>query len=114
MMADQDLVLVCQASDVAEDTPVKADLAGQDVAVFQVGDRYYITQNLCTHGPGELAEGYVEGDEVECPFHQGKFSILTGAPTAAPCTIPLKTWEAHVRDGAIYASPTPRSGRAAA
>ena len=109
-MADQDLVLLCQALDVTEDTPVKASLAGEDVAVFQVGDSYYITQNLCTHGPGELSEGFVEGEEIECPFHQGKFSILTGRPVAAPCTVALRTWDAQLKDGAIYASPVPRSG----
>jgi nitrite reductase/ring-hydroxylating ferredoxin subunit len=109
-MADQDLVLLCQASDVTEDTPVKSSIAGEDVAVFQVGEDYYITANLCTHGPGELSDGFVEGDEIECPFHQGKFSILTGLPTAPPCTVPLKTWTAELKDGAIYASPTPRSG----
>lgn len=109
-MADQDFVLLCQASDVTEDTPVKASLAGEEVAVFKVGDGYYITQNACTHGPGELADGYVEGEEIECPFHQGKFSILTGLPTAPPCTVPLKTWTAELRGEEIYASPAPRSG----
>lgn len=109
-MTDQDPVLLCQTSDVTEDTPAKATIGGEDVAVFQVGDSYHVTQNLCTHGPGELSEGFVEGDEIECPFHQGKFSIVTGLPTAPPCTVPLRTWDAHVRDGAIYASPVPRSG----
>ncbi len=109
-MVEQDLVPLCQASEVSEDLPLKASLAGEAVAVFQVGDRYYVTQNICTHGPGELSEGFVDGDEVECPFHQGKFSILTGLPTAPPCTVPLKTWDAHLREGTIYVAPTPRLG----
>jgi nitrite reductase/ring-hydroxylating ferredoxin subunit len=107
-MSEQELVPLCLASEVSEDTPAKAEIGGEEVAVFQVGENYYITQNLCTHGPGELCEGFVDGEEIECPFHQGKFSILTGKPTSPPCIVPLRTWEAHLRDGRIFASPEPR------
>jgi nitrite reductase/ring-hydroxylating ferredoxin subunit len=100
-MVEQGLVPVCLASEVSEDTPVKAQIDGVYVAVFQVGDRYYVTQNQCTHGPGELADGYVDGDEIECPFHQGRFSIITGQPTSAPCTVALRTWTAELCDGQI-------------
>ena len=99
-----DLVDLCAVADVSADLPVKADIDGEDVAVFQVDDKYYVTQDLCTHGPGYLSEGYVEGCEVECPFHQGKFNIITGAPTAPPCNIPLKVWNAVVKDGRICAA----------
>ena len=101
-----DLVDLCGVSDVSPDMPVKADVDGVDVAVFQIDDKYYVTQDLCTHGPGSLAEGYVEGDEIECPFHQGKFSIVTGAPTAAPCNIPLKIWQVVIKGERICAVRT--------
>ena len=101
MSEADDLVDLCGTVDVSPDVPVKAAVDGEDVAVFEVDGQYYVTQDLCTHGPGSLSEGYVEGDEIECPFHQGKFSILTGAPTAAPCMVPLKTWTACVRGDRI-------------
>lgn len=104
------LVELCDVANVQPDLPFKAELEGTEVAVFQIGDQYYVTQDLCTHGPGSLAEGYIEGTEVECPFHQGKFDIITGQPTAAPCTEPLRTWKVEVRDGKICAA----TGRACA
>ncbi len=100
--ASNDIEL-CAVDDVSPDLPFKARLDDLDVAVFQVGDAYYVTQDHCTHGPGSLSEGYVEGDEIECPFHQGKFSIITGEPTAPPCTEALRTWKVAVRDGKILA-----------
>ncbi len=103
MNEQSDLVDVCAVADVTPDVPVKADIDGVDVAVFEVDGQYFVTQDLCTHGPGSLAEGYVEGDEVECPFHQGKFSIVTGQPTAAPCNIPLKIWQTVVRGDRVCA-----------
>lgn len=96
-----DYVELCGTGDVTPDLPFKAELDGVGLAVFQVGDAYYVTEDLCTHGPGSLSEGYVEDDEVECPFHQGKFNIITGLPAMAPCTIPLKTWRVILRDNKI-------------
>jgi nitrite reductase/ring-hydroxylating ferredoxin subunit len=108
-MNDQDaLTELCATSDVSPDMPFKARIGETDLAVFQVAESYYVTQDSCTHGPGSLCEGFVEGDEIECPFHQGKFSILTGMPTAAPCTEALKTWQVTVKDGRILIDPMAR------
>jgi ethylbenzene dioxygenase ferredoxin subunit len=43
-----------------------------------------------------MTDGYVEGDEVECPFHGGRFNIRTGEPTAFPCVVPLQTYTVTV------------------
>ena len=88
-------------ADVADDTPVRVERQGIAFAVFRVGGRYYVTQDACTHGPGSLAEGYVDGEEIECPFHQGRFHIPTGRPSAPPCTMSLRIWDAHVMDGQV-------------
>ena len=103
-MADSDtLIDLCAVTEVNPDMPFKATINGEDVAVFQVGEAYYVTQDLCTHGPGSLSEGFVAGEEVECPFHQGRFNIVTGEAIAAPCTIALKTWKACAKGGRICA-----------
>jgi len=96
------LVRLCDVSDVSEDLPFRAEIDGFAYAVFQAGEFYYVTADLCSHGPGLLSDGFVEGCEVECPFHQGRFDLRTGVPTAPPCEIPIKTWSPVVRDGAIY------------
>ena len=54
-----------------------ACLGGGRVAVFNVDGQFFVTQNACTHGPGSLSDGFVEGDQVECDFHGGKFHIPT-------------------------------------
>ena len=101
MPDDTQLTALCAAADVDDDAPVRVEAFGTAFAVFRVGDRHYVTQDACTHGPGSLAEGYVDGEEIECPFHQGRFHIPTGRPSAPPCTIPLRIWEVHVIDGNV-------------
>lgn len=104
-MAERKLVPLCGVADVAPGCALRAESAGCAYAVFNVEGRYYVSQDECTHGPGSLSEGYVLDDEVECPFHQGRFHIPSGQATCAPATEPLKMWKAEVVDGSICIDP---------
>ncbi len=108
------LVALCRVDEVQPDLPVRASVGKEAVAVFCLDGQFYVTQDQCTHGPGSLAEGFVMGTEIECPFHQGRFDIRTGAPAAAPCTLALKTWTAHVIDGRVLIDPQEHVGGAGA
>jgi nitrite reductase/ring-hydroxylating ferredoxin subunit len=96
------LIRLCAARMVRDASPARVERDGRAYAIFTVNGRYFVTQDECTHGPGSLAEGWVEGEEVECPFHQGRFHIPTGQPTAAPCTIALRVWPARLIDEHIW------------
>lgn len=98
-------IRLCETADINPDAPVRAEVDGTAYAVYQVDGEHCVTQDLCTHGPGNLSEGYVEGHEIECPFHQGRFDICTGLPAHAPCTVPLRIWPVEVRDGAVLIDP---------
>lgn len=80
---------------------VKVEAEGLTLAVFRVADEFYVTDDTCTHGPGSLSEGYLDGYEIECDFHQGCFDIRTGEVTAPPCTVPVKVYTTVVRDGRV-------------
>ena len=99
------LVPLCDATEVDEEIPLRVEHEGVGYAVFISAGAYYVTQDLCTHGPGLMSEGYIEGEEIECPFHQGRFNFITGAPTMAPCTEALRTWTAQVVDGQVCIDP---------
>jgi len=86
---------LCKKSDVSEGKAIKIEKNGLTLAVFNLNGEYYVTDDVCTHGPGSLSEGEINGDEVECDFHNGAFNIKTGEPTAPPCMIPLKTYKTH-------------------
>jgi nitrite reductase/ring-hydroxylating ferredoxin subunit len=106
------LVTLINAAEVPEGEGRRVRNAAGDFAVFNLGGVFFVTQNACTHGPGDLGEGFVEGEEVECDFHQGRFHIPTGRPVGAPCTDPLRVWDAVLQDGEIRIDPD--AGRIAA
>lgn len=73
----------------------------QVLCLYNVGGTIYATDDLCTHGQASLADGFIEGGEIVCPLHDGRFCIRTGKATGAPCTVDVRTWSVKVEDGAI-------------
>jgi len=96
---------LCPAAGIGPGSAARAELGGMAYAVFNLDGTFFVTQDQCTHGPGLLSDGFVEGEEIECPFHAGRFHIPSGQPAAAPCTEPLKVWRAEVIDGQICIDP---------
>lgn len=100
-------IRLCSTGDVPAGAVIKVETMGLAVAVFNLGGEYYVTDDACTHGPGSMSEGFVDGDCVECNFHQGVFNIKTGAVVQPPCMIPLKTYVVAVLDGDVYIEHDP-------
>lgn len=68
------------------------EVEGEPVALFRVAGCLYATSNVCTHQFALMTEGYVDGEYVDCPMHQGRFHIPTGAPQCEPVTVALRTY----------------------
>lgn len=66
------------------------------VAVFHVDGAYHALEDVCTHDGGPLAEGVLEGCEIECPRHGARFDVRTGAVLSAPAFTPVPTFEVRV------------------
>lgn len=99
------LIALCPTSDVIEGQGVQVTVGDLVVAVFKIGDRYFVIDDACTHGPGRLHEGEQDGDVVECNFHNGAFNIRTGEVVAPPCMIPIRTYYTEERDGQLWIDP---------
>jgi naphthalene 1,2-dioxygenase system ferredoxin subunit len=75
---------------------------GRQIALYSVDGDVYATDNICTHGHALLCEGFLEGHEIECPLHQGKFDVRTGQPTCAPATEALRSYPVKVEGGRVW------------
>ena len=95
-------VELCKADAIAAGTVLRVEAAGLTVAVFNLDGQFYVTDDACTHGPGSLSEGYIDGDVIECNFHNGQFDIKTGEVVSPPCMIPIKTYPTTVEGGAVF------------
>ena len=53
---------ICPKTHVPEGEVICVEHNDLELAVYNVEGEFFVTDNMCTHGPGELSEGYLEGD----------------------------------------------------
>ncbi len=76
--------------------------AGRDIAIYTGGDAVYATDNICTHGHARLCDGVLEGHEIECPLHQGKFDVRDGKPLCEPVADALRSYPVKIEGGRVF------------
>ena len=83
---------VAARSEIPPGEAIQVRVGDDVIAVFDVGGRLYATDDTCTHAFACLSDGYLEGEYVECPLHQGRFHIPTGAAQGFPVTEDLRVY----------------------
>ena len=102
MSTSPDWMDAAALSDVVDWQMQAVTLSNREIALFSVGDAVHATDNICTHGNARLCDGFLEGTEIECPLHQGRFDVRTGSPTCAPATTPLRTYPVKIANGRVW------------
>ena len=93
---------VAKTDDVPADGTFPATFNGEPVCLYNLDGEIFASHDVCTHGNANLSEGFVVNGHIECPFHQGKFDIRSGAPTAPPCFEPVRVWQPEVVNGELF------------
>lgn len=76
---------------------------GIPIAVFHTEDgEIFAIDDTCTHQDASLADGWLEGCEIECPLHASRFDLRSGKVDAPPARRPVRTHEVTVKDDTIY------------
>ena len=91
-----EFVRVAGRGDVPAGEMLIVEVEGEEVVLANVNGEIYAFGGECTHKGGPLGEGLLEGDEVECPFHQGRFNVKTGEAVQEPPTDPIPTYEVQL------------------
>ena len=71
------------------------------VTVFRKGDSWYAIDDMCPHMGASLAEGYVEGNSVSCPWHAWRFCIVDGTWEDNPRT-KIDCFDVKIEDGQVW------------
>lgn len=100
-----DLIRLCGAAEVPLGEGLRIEIGGHGIAVYNLNNAFYATDDLCSHGEASLADGILEDDfQILCPFHMGGFDIRTGEATASPCIVPIRSYSVIHREGVLYLS----------
>ena len=80
---------------------VVVDVDGVEVAVFNVAGRILAVEDRCSHDGGCLAGGALDGEDIVCPRHGARFSLVTGTALTAPAYEPIAVFPTRVDNGTI-------------
>lgn len=95
-MPDSPFIPVAHIDDVEDGDIKKVKVEGHTLALFNVEGEFFALDHLCTHEEVSLADGFIDGFEVECPKHSGRFDIRSGKATAAPCVVDCRSFPVQV------------------
>ena len=93
---------VAAVEDLFDGASIEVRPQGKEIALHCVDGVPYATDNVCTHGAGSLCEGYLEGFEIECPLHQGRFDVRDGRPLCDPVTEPIRVYPVRIEGGRVW------------
>lgn len=87
---------------LGEDEAMAVAVEQHPIALCRSNGELHALHNVCTHQFALLSDGYVEAGCIECPLHQGRFDLKTGAPLGPPVTEPVRTYPVKTENGKVY------------
>ncbi len=89
-------VLALESVPEGDVTSVNVD--GREIALYEVEGEVFATDNFCTHGAARMSDGFLEGREIECPLHQGRFDVCTGKAMCAPLSQDIRVYPVRIEN----------------
>jgi naphthalene 1,2-dioxygenase system ferredoxin subunit len=103
-MTEKNWLDVAALDTVPEGDVIGVMVAGKDIALYEVDGEIFATDNICTHGRARMSDGFLDGREIECPLHQGKFDVCSGKALCAPLTEDIRTYPVKIENRRILLS----------
>ena len=91
-----EFVTVATTDEVKAGERIVVEVNDHYIAIFNVDNRYYAIEDVCTHDNGPLAEGYLEGTTIECPRHGARFDITTGKVLSMPAVKDVPRYQLQI------------------
>jgi nitrite reductase/ring-hydroxylating ferredoxin subunit/uncharacterized membrane protein len=96
-----EFVDVLAGAELAEGQPRAVEVGDVPVLLLRQAGEVLAVQEWCPHLGGPLSQGTIDGDVVECPWHQSRFRLRDGAPLQGPAAVPLQTFDVREQAGRI-------------
>ncbi len=91
-------VKVASLADIPEGEMLGVTVGERHVALYNLGGTIHATDNVCTHAFALLTDGWLDGEEIECPIHGGRFDVRTGKGLGPPIKCDLAVFPVRVTD----------------
>ncbi len=89
------------ARGLREGTPRRVMVGDARVLIVRRDGEIYAIGEVCSHLGGPLAEGKLDGETIECPWHASRFCVRDGSVVDGPATHPQPVFETRVNAGMV-------------
>ncbi|MCH7746029.1 MAG: non-heme iron oxygenase ferredoxin subunit [Chloroflexi bacterium] len=101
----ENFVKVASASDLPVGEIMVVDIGDERILLSNIEGEFYAINEACSHARGPLADGPVDGAEVECPWHGSRFSLKTGEATNSPAVKSVPCYAVRVDGDDVLVGP---------
>jgi nitrite reductase/ring-hydroxylating ferredoxin subunit len=92
----REFTAVLPVAELPEETPTRAALGATGLVLVRRGDVVYALKETCPHAGGPLAEGHLDGDTIDCPWHGSALRLSDGAVRHGPATSRQGAYRARI------------------
>ena len=89
-------VAVAKVSELAEGAFRPVQVNGKRLLICRVQGTFYAIDDTCTHDDGPLADGLLDGHEIECPRHGARFDVRSGKVLCLPAAVGIGSYPVMV------------------
>jgi len=93
-------VRVAAVGDLADGEARHLRIGKRDIALVRVGEEYFAISNLCRHAFAPLADGFVDGYVLMCPWHGWRYDVRDGTTDHPDADV--RTYPVTVRGGEVF------------
>ena len=104
-MSSNDYIRVAKVSDISEGQIIAVEVERELIVLSKLDGEIYAINEMCGHSNGPLADGFVDGDQIECPWHGSRFCLTTGEVMQGPATEPVARYAVRVEGDDIFLGP---------
>lgn len=93
---------ICDVAAISQGDLKSVEVDGVSITICLVEGQYRAFSTICTHDRVSLADGYLEGCEIECPLHGARFDVRNGRCMSPPATKDLPIFPTKVENSKLY------------
>ncbi|NIS79712.1 MAG: Rieske 2Fe-2S domain-containing protein [Anaerolineales bacterium] len=77
------------------------EIEGVSIVVFNLAGKYFAIADVCSHDDGPVAEGELDGNEIECPRHGARFHLESGKALTLPAVVDIPAYPVRIEGDEI-------------
>ena len=97
-------VMVAKTSEIPVGQVKPVAVQGKRLLICHTAEGFFAVDDTCTHDDGPLAQGWLDGNAIECPRHGARFDVTTGKVLCLPAAVPIRSYPVQVEGEAVKVS----------